>query len=72
MTKKDFIALADALKRSRPNPSAGLRNVLVEQWYADVNAIASVCMGAANSSFNRDRWFDYIEGKCGPNGGTRK
>ncbi len=68
MSKQDFIALADALKLSRPNPSAGLRNVLVEQWHADVNAIASVCI-ASNPNFKRDRWFDYINGECGPNGG---
>lgn len=65
MSKKHFIALADALKRTRPNPSAGLRNILVEQWHADINAIAAVC-AAANPQFNRDRWFDYIDGACGP------
>jgi len=65
MSKKDFIALADAI-----------RNV---NEYSDVqhhfngtqlDVLADFCK-SQNSNFMRDRWLDYIAGKCGPNGGAR-
>ena len=65
MSKKDFIALADALRRVR-NGSMGETSSFVQC----VQAIADTCK-ESNPRFNRDRWFDYINGKCGPNGGAR-
>ena len=66
MTKKNFIALADALKSEQPwtnwDPNKRI------QWELDVRAVANVCQ-TSNPRFNRQRWMEYIAGKCGPNGG---
>ena len=68
MTKKHFIALADALKRTEPLPLK--RPLEHEQWEMDVKVLADFC-AAQNPSFMRQRWLDYIAGKCGPNGGSK-
>lgn len=60
MTKKDFIALADLIK-ARPHCFSGLAIVSLADFCKDQNQL-----------FNRDRWYDYIGGKCGPNGGKIK
>jgi hypothetical protein len=66
MSKRDFVALADALRREKPgenwNPNKRV------QWELDVKAIADVC-AVANPRFKRERWMSYIAGECGPNGG---
>lgn len=68
MSKKHFIALADALRAQRPadhwDPNKRV------QWELDVKAVADVCQ-QANGNFNRERWMAYIKDECGPNGGTR-
>lgn len=79
MSKQDFIALADALREMRPElllPSDGLLNYstshsAVHQWEQDCQAIAAVCK-RANYAFKSDRWFAYLNGECGPNGGALK
>ena len=58
MTKQHFIALADWIRDGhRANYTddviESLANFLVTQ----------------NPRFNRVRWLDYVNGKCGPNGG---
>lgn len=60
MSKQDFIALADIIRDNR-------------EAFSDeaVSRLAQFC-GWRNSNFNRGRWFDYIAGKCGPNGGRVK
>jgi hypothetical protein len=68
MTKQHCIALADALRETRPAEHWDANKRL--QWQMDVDAIASVC-ARANSRFNRERWLGYIRGECGPNGGSR-
>ena len=64
MTKQHFIALADAIK------DHNLRN------YSPLNheQIEMLCRFCAtqNPNFKRDRWLDYIAGKCGKNGGAIK
>lgn len=75
MSKKDFIALADALKTSKP-VKVSSRYTLAEfemmlsQWHSDCLTVADACK-AASSTFKRDRWLSYIAGECGPNGGKR-
>lgn len=74
MTKQHFIALADALRLSKPGGHLESREIYEAkraQWDASVMRIADVC-GESNSRFNRTRWFDYINDKCGPNGGPVK
>lgn len=60
MTKKHFIALANVIKNDIHDftPNA-------------IERLADFCQ-AENFNFNRDRWMDYIAGKCGPSGGTIK
>jgi hypothetical protein len=62
MTKKDFIKLADMIIAARKN-GMFLNGETME--------IAEFCK-QANPRFNADRWFDYIDGKCGPSGGAIK
>jgi len=55
MLKKNFIALADALRGVKMS-----KEMLI--------ALAVFCK-SQNPKFNRDRWLGYLTGKCGPNGG---
>jgi hypothetical protein len=74
MSKKDFIALADALRNAyaQANLRAGRTG---EDMHAGVtfaqNFIVNV-LAESNPRFKRDRWLSYIAGECGPNGGTIK
>ena len=65
MSKKHFIALAKALKASKPRPvptdKCGETHKLVfskwmEQWEQDVKAVANVC-GDCNNNFNWDTFM---------------
>jgi hypothetical protein len=58
MTKKHFIALADAIKTAT-----------VQFTREHLEVLAGFC-SAQNWRFNRDRWLGYIRGKNGPNGGS--
>ena len=66
MTKKDFVALADALRAERPGENWDPNKRV--QWDLDCQAVAHCC-GAQNPRFDRDRWLAYLKGECGPNGG---
>ena len=73
MTKKHFIALADAIREHN--------RVIVNVWGAnggrmsfsdeELHALAHFCQ-SQNPRFDRERWLGYIAGTCGPNGGTIK
>lgn len=67
MTKKQLIALADTIINSAPKDrtadGAFSRSAILE--------LADFCE-AQNPNFNRERWLDYIDGKCGQNGGKVK
>ena len=85
MTKKHFIALADALRAMRndipkPNskmPSAQSKAERYEAGYvsgltAQHHLIVSHLVALckeSNPRFKADRWLAYINGECGPNGG---
>ena len=60
MSKKHFIALANLIK-VRPHCFSALA----------IYSLADYCQDQ-NPRFNRSRWMDYINGKCGPNWGKVK
>lgn len=82
MSKKHFIALADAIRQRgyetlyfRIASTATGKNCneseLGELMRAIAEALADFCQ-SQNSQFNRQRWLGYIAGENGPNGGGRK
>jgi hypothetical protein len=65
MSKKDFIALADAIREHNAD-------YCDDQFTeAQIDSLANFCR-SQNYHFMRDRWLSYIAGECGPNGGTIK
>jgi len=70
MSKKDFIALADAIKSHEYN--ARIMNQHYNGFSRDqIEMLADFCQ-STNPRFNRERWLAYIAGECGPNGGRVK
>lgn len=65
MGKKEFIALADALRlaRTQITRSADGTDMRLEHWGRDTQAIADCC-GSLNPKFDRDKWFQYINRKA--------
>jgi len=59
MSKRHFIALADAIKAS---------GVPFSEYH--ILVLARFCK-EQNPRFNSERWLDYVAGLCGPNGGAR-
>lgn len=69
MSKKHFIALADAIREHNSIRWADNRN---RQFCPEqIEALASFCK-SQNPQFNWERWTSYIAGECGPNGGQGK
>lgn len=68
MIKKDFIALADAIKKE--NRSVGINQEAVFDGLA-IECLADFCENQ-NRAFKRERWLSYIAGTCGPCGGRVK
>jgi hypothetical protein len=69
MSKKHFIALADAV---RPVLEDSSKYYVSHSETRDnmVEALADFCR-SQNHRFNRDRWLSYLRGECGPNGGAK-
>ena len=67
MTKKNFIALADAIREHNH------RNWHIVNHFQQTHleTLADFCK-SQNPNFNRERWLSYIAGECGSNGGTIK
>jgi hypothetical protein len=59
MSKKDFIALAEAIRDHR-----GTRFTQDQ-----LDTLADFCRGQ-NYNFMRERWIGYIRGENGPSGGA--
>jgi hypothetical protein len=73
MSKKHFIALADAIRAynlEACTPHGGCVSPL-KFGHTQLLAIADFC-ASQNPRFNRERWLAYIAGTCGPNGGKVK
>ena len=70
MGKKQFIALADTLKRMRASYGKNWDPNLFRACDDHVEALADFC-AAQNPAFNRSRWLGYIAGTNGPSGGAR-
>lgn len=60
MTKKHFIELARYI-------------IIHRDAFTDeaIGVIANFCQ-SQNGNFKRERWLDFIAGRCGPNGGEIK
>lgn len=84
MSKKDFIALGDVMKRLRPGavtPLAGGHKSLSHadgynegaerQWEFTLIELAAFC-AEQNPRFMRERWLGYVRGENGPRGGEVK
>ena len=70
MNTKQLIALADTIRRANSIPSDAQSGETVEHFTRHaIFKLADFC-AASNPAFKRDRWLDYIAGKCGPNGGA--
>lgn len=67
MTKKHFIALADAIREH--NQTIIYPENLFNTIHLDT--LADLCQ-AQNERFDRTRWLGYIAGHCGPSGGKLK
>jgi hypothetical protein len=66
MTKQNFIALADAIRKfDSESPTKR-----TQFTYAQLSALADFCQ-SQNPAFKRARWLDYVKGHCGPNGGAK-
>lgn len=67
MSKKDFIALADELRRAQLESYGGASS----REAAIIDALC-VFMRGQNAQFKEQRWRDYLAGVCGPSGGALK
>jgi hypothetical protein len=68
MTKKHFIAMADAIRfhNRRSEQSGGMYGEPFT--VSQIASLAQFCK-SGNPHFNSAHWLDYIAGKCGPSGG---
>lgn len=62
MSKKTLIALADYIR--------GTEGFCEEFTPKQIEHLANFCH-AQNPNFKRGRWLDYINDKCGKNGGSK-
>lgn len=70
MSKKDFIALADAIRDQIAVELAYPGAVQRPFTYGQIQVLADFCQ-RQNPAFNRSRWLGYIAGTNGKNGGAR-
>lgn len=68
MSKRDFVALADALRPMFSPHEESAENVAK---YRVVDALVGFMRGQ-NPRFNESRWRAFLAGECGPSGGKIK
>ena len=72
MSKKHFIALADAIREHNRGVAASIDADEAQMFGPEqLDTLADFCM-RQNGNFKRERWLAYIVGECGKNGGQRK
>lgn len=73
MSRKDFIALADVIRRYNAEsfPSGGNTVSPLQFTHTQLQSLADFCQ-QQNPMFKRGRWFAYINGECGPKRGAIK
>jgi hypothetical protein len=73
MSKKHFIAIADAIREhntvARRRRDSGIPCAMFLPDHLETLADS---FKRENSMFNRERWLSYVAGACGPNGGEIK
>jgi len=73
MSKKDFIALANAIREHNVdldrNSSLGDGHTTKAFNESQINTLADFCQ-TQNPEFKRGRWLGYIAGENGQNGGA--
>jgi hypothetical protein len=71
MTKKHFIALADAIRAYNKGAFPSGTNTVspLKFTHTQVQCLADFCK-SQNFRFDRSWWISYIAGECGPNGGA--
>ena len=69
MSKKHFIALANAIRKHNASVTAGQSQTPFDGEL--ISTLADFCR-SQNFNFKRDRWLAYIAGECGQNGGAIK
>lgn len=73
MTKKDFIAIGSVLEELHPSSlrlEEDEARGAERQWARTVERLADLFQ-TKNPRFMRERWLDFVHGRCGPNGGSR-
>ena len=73
VTKKTFVALADAIRAYNAQAFPAGTNIAspLEFTNTQIQTLADFC-AAQNPAFDRERWLAYVAGDCGHNGGKRK
>lgn len=72
MTKKDFIALAKAIRQHNADVAADTAHRFTQAFDENqLETLTQFCQ-QVNPDFKRGRWLEYIAGSCGPNGGAVK
>lgn len=71
MSKKDFIALANAIRQWNAKFDGNEDETTHPFDSYQLECLATFCK-ERNPNFKWDRWMDYIAGNCGPNGGSVK
>ena len=67
MTKRHFIILADRIRQANAYSIGAFGN---PDFTREAIGVLADFYSEENPRFNRQLWFDYIAGKCGPSGGT--
>lgn len=65
MTRKDYVALAEALSLTEPSKSVDSQGVITPQWHVWLVTVDSIAntLAADNPRFDRDRFLKACQGE---------